>query len=135
MKVYQTDMDGVFVGTTTASPDPLVEGNFLIPGGCVETAPPKTTSDQFARWDGKTWVVEDKPLPAEPEDEAEPTPEDLAAELRLDRYYRLLESDWTQLPDVSVSAPAVWTKYRQALRDVPQQPGFPHDVKWPKAPA
>lgn len=27
-----------------------------------------------------------------------------------------------------------WAKYRQALRDVPQQEGFPFDVTWPVAP-
>lgn len=27
-----------------------------------------------------------------------------------------------------------WKEYRQALRDLPQQPGFPFDVEWPEAP-
>lgn len=27
-----------------------------------------------------------------------------------------------------------WTDYRQALLDVPQQDGFPHDVTWPEKP-
>lgn len=28
-----------------------------------------------------------------------------------------------------------WAKYRQALRDLPQQPGFPYHVTWPTPPA
>ncbi|MBN3839262.1 tail fiber assembly protein [Burkholderia sp. Ac-20349] len=28
-----------------------------------------------------------------------------------------------------------WLKYRRALRDVPQQKGFPTKINWPKAPA
>lgn len=24
--------------------------------------------------------------------------------------------------------------YRQALRDVPEQPGFPYEIEWPEAP-
>ncbi|MEX3929804.1 phage tail assembly chaperone [Paraburkholderia sp. BR10936] len=27
-----------------------------------------------------------------------------------------------------------WKAYRQALRDVPQQPGFPFEIDWPQAP-
>ena len=27
-----------------------------------------------------------------------------------------------------------WAKYRQSLRDIPQQPGFPYDVVWPEKP-
>ena len=29
---------------------------------------------------------------------------------------------------------AAWTAYRQALLDVPQQSGFPHNVAWPMKP-
>ena len=28
-----------------------------------------------------------------------------------------------------------WSKYRQELRDLPQQPGFPFDIKFPTIPA
>ncbi|MBU1229235.1 MAG: phage tail assembly chaperone [Proteobacteria bacterium] len=43
--------------------------------------------------------------------------------------------DWTQLPDAPLSAEgkAAWAAYRQALRDVPEQAGFPL-VEWPLAP-
>ena len=27
-----------------------------------------------------------------------------------------------------------WAVYRQALRDIPEQPGFPWDVEWPTKP-
>ena len=27
-----------------------------------------------------------------------------------------------------------WAKYRQALRDIPNQPGFPFEIEWPKKP-
>ena len=45
----------------------------------------------------------------------------------------LARSDWTQLPDAPVDA-AAWATYRQALRDVPQQDGFPASVAWPTQP-
>ena len=45
----------------------------------------------------------------------------------------LSASDWTQLPDASADS-AAWATYRQALRDVPQQAGFPLNVVWPETP-
>lgn len=53
--------------------------------------------------------------------------------VRKDRNDRLSGSDWTQLADAPGDKIA-WGAYRQALRDVPSQPGFPWDVNWPTAP-
>lgn len=52
--------------------------------------------------------------------------------VRGQRNTLLSESDWTQLADAPVDK-AAWATYRQALRDLPQQPGFP-DVDMPVAP-
>lgn len=52
------------------------------------------------------------------------------------RAYRntlLAECDWTQLQDAPTDKQA-WSVYRQALRDITDQPGFPWDVQWPKMP-
>ncbi|NLK39465.1 MAG: hypothetical protein GX303_04360, partial [Clostridiales bacterium] len=54
-----------------------------------------------------------------------------------DKRNRLLaECDWTQTVDSPLSneQKAAWATYRQALRDVPEQPGFPYDIKWPERP-
>lgn len=56
-------------------------------------------------------------------------------QVRAERGARLAACDWTQLFDVPVETREAWAKYRQALRDVPAQSGFPAKVKWPKAPA
>lgn len=56
-----------------------------------------------------------------------------AANVRADRNRRLSECDWTQLPDAPVDH-AAWATYRQALRDVSSQPGFPWNVQWPSQP-
>lgn len=45
----------------------------------------------------------------------------------------LQSSDWTQIPDCTVDK-QVWATYRQALRDLPAQPGFPHEIVWPRRP-
>lgn len=57
-----------------------------------------------------------------------------ARQIRAQRNYLLSACDWTQTKDAPVDA-AVWAAYRQALRDIPQQPGFPHNVEWPEVPA
>lgn len=46
----------------------------------------------------------------------------------------LQQSDWTQLPDVPLATKEVWATYRQALRDITDQPGYPTEVVWPVAP-
>lgn len=76
----------------------------------------------------QNWVVTD----ATPEQIAERTASQ-AASVRNDRNRRLADCDWTQLPDAPVD-PAVWAAYRQALRDVTAQAGFPWDVQWPSEP-
>jgi hypothetical protein len=53
--------------------------------------------------------------------------------VRSERNQRLAACDWTQLPDAPVDATA-WTAYRQELRDVTGQAGFPWAVTWPVAP-
>jgi hypothetical protein len=56
-----------------------------------------------------------------------------AAEIRTERDTKLTESDWTQVADVPVDQ-AAWATYRQALRDIPEQSGFPNEVNWPTEP-
>lgn len=56
-----------------------------------------------------------------------------AAEIRTERDAKLTESDWTQVSDAPVDQ-AAWATYRQALRDIPDQAGFPNEVNWPTAP-
>lgn len=56
-----------------------------------------------------------------------------AAAVRAERNWKLTACDWTQLADAPVDSLA-WANYRQMLRDVPSQPGFPWDVAWPVAP-
>ena len=56
-----------------------------------------------------------------------------AASVRTDRTARLRKTDWTQLTDSTADA-AVWATYRTALRDVPEQTGFPWTIEWPVAP-
>ena len=56
-----------------------------------------------------------------------------ASAVRQSRGDKLADSDWTQVADAPVDK-AVWATYRQALRDITTQSGFPWTVTWPDAP-
>jgi len=56
-----------------------------------------------------------------------------SASIRAERNRRLSESDWTQLADAPVNREA-WLAYRQALRDLTAQAGFPFEITWPELP-
>lgn len=73
MKLYQTDYqgDGRFIGEVMADANPMQEGEWLIPAGAVEIAPPEAEAPSYARWNGNTWEVHTPPIP-EPEPKPEP---------------------------------------------------------------
>ena len=59
-----------------------------------------------------------------------------AESVRSQRTQLLKDSDWTQLDDTPFdnAKKMAWANYRQALRDIPQQTGFPWDIQWPTQP-
>jgi hypothetical protein len=57
-----------------------------------------------------------------------------AEEVRVERNRLLVESDWTQGRDIPDAIAELWATYRQELRDLPQQEGFPWDITWPEPP-
>jgi hypothetical protein len=86
-------------------------------------------------------------VPFTPEEEAEWDAEEaawaagendrLAAAAREERNARIAATDWMVLKAAEVGAVVDpgWIIYRQALREVPQQPSFPSNVTWPTPPA
>lgn len=56
-----------------------------------------------------------------------------AKAMRDQRSTKLADCDWTQVADSPVDK-AVWATYRQALRDITTQSGFPWEITWPDAP-
>ena len=55
---------------------------------------------------------------------------------RAERDKKLAACDWTQLADSPLTdeQKTAWGTYRQALRDVPAQDGFPWEITWPSEP-
>tara|TARA_R110000764_G_scaffold210375_1_gene296306 strand:+ start:2136 stop:2486 length:351 start_codon:yes stop_codon:yes gene_type:complete len=88
------------------------------PAGTVEI-PLRPVGD--FKWDGSDWVEQPPDLDA------------LVKSARAKRDRLLARSDWTQVADAPVNQ-AAWATYRQSLRDITQQDGFPNDVTWPVAP-
>ncbi|WP_239993366.1 hypothetical protein [Haemophilus haemolyticus] len=56
-KVCQLDEQGIYVGQTDAdlSPEEAENGVYLMPAGCVDTAPPEDKKGFVAKWTGDNW--------------------------------------------------------------------------------
>jgi hypothetical protein len=65
----------------------------------------------------------------------EPSINDRADQVRALRNQMLLLCDYTQLPDAPSSIDKeAWAVYRQELRDITSQTGFPDTIIWPAIP-
>lgn len=92
------------------------------------------TQDEYER------IVGAEGVPAEAEGsggETAPDYEQMAADVRATRDALLAASDYTQATDYpsTYAMRTAWAEYRQQLRDVTKQAGFPADVVWPLPPA
>jgi hypothetical protein len=56
----------------------------------------------------------------------------LALDIRNQRNRLLQDTDWMALSDNTMTPE--WASYRQALRDITDQTGFPYSVVWPTKP-
>jgi hypothetical protein len=86
--------------------------------------------DKFSTYTDEDGVVHTK-------EEQETAAQDIldratAGTVRVTRDALLQETDFHALSDTDMSE--AMTTYRQALRDVPEQDGFPHEVTWPDSP-
>lgn len=59
---------------------------------------------------------------------------EIALNVRAQRDMLLSACDWTQSADAPLAVKKVWAAYRQKLRDVTSQKGFPHKIVWPEIP-
>jgi hypothetical protein len=57
-----------------------------------------------------------------------------SANIRQIRNELISETDWTQGKDILNSVSSKYTTYRQALRDITTQTGFPWTIEWPTKP-
>ena len=89
-----------------------------------------TVVDMFSDYTDEDGVTTTK---AEQESEYQARLDAEAADgVRTSRDAKLAETDWMALTDVTMSTEMA--AYRQALRDIPSQEGFPNEVTWPTEP-
>lgn len=86
-----------------------------------------TYNEELQQWE-TAWAVREKTA-----DEIAQSSAEIAASIRGERNARLYASDWTQVLDAQVDR-AAWAAYRQELRDITTQVGFPWEVVWPQEP-
>ena len=120
-----------------ASPKPEPSGDYkvVVRNGVEQDANGNwvyawTERDMFTEYtddDGVTHSVADQQAAYDASEAAK-----LAKSERVKRDDLLKATDHYGLSDVTMSAEM--TTYRQALRDVPQQTGFPQTITWPEAP-
>lgn len=125
---------GIYLGQSEADESPLEPGVFLLPAHSTFQTPPDDVDGKQIVWSGDGWKLQE--IPKEPELQP-PDPKPITwDDIRNDRNMRLFMSDWTQLPDVTLSEEQVtaWRTYRQELRDIAIGDGSPADVIWPTAP-
>ena len=60
--------------------------------------------------------------------------EEKSTEVRTRRNNELVASDWTQGKDIPDSISKPWADYRQKLREITNDPGFPWNVVFPTPP-
>lgn len=87
--------------------------------GLVFDMPPKPCNFYVFDYETKEWILDI-------------TKADALSKLK--RKSLLAASDWTQLPDVPLETKQAWATYRQALRDITTQEGYPFNVIWPTKP-
>lgn len=94
----------------------------------------------FGEWDEETkkhFGVTEVNIPEPEVPPYVPTDEELAERIRSDRDEKLEETDFFVIPDYP-SDPKDLEEvktYRQVLRDITKQSGFPKEVTWPEPPS
>jgi hypothetical protein len=95
--------------------------NNYIKDGAIKTYPEKPSDGYVFNFQTESW---------------EPVIEDLKVEITNKRNLLLSESDWTQIPNnpLTEQKQQEWAVYRQELRDITSQSGYPLNVVWPTKP-
>lgn len=93
---------------------------YLTKEGNLISLPGRPSEAHFFDYNQKLWI--------DPR-----TPETEWPIVRAERNQLLQQSDWTQLPDVPLATKEAWAVYRQALRDITNQPD-PFNIVWPTPP-
>lgn len=89
------------------------------------------TLDDIEHWSQETvgWTIRDLS-----QEEIDQKLDSWTEEMRMHRNYLLQQSDFFNFPDACVANVQDWLDYRQALRDLPEEPHWPKNIIWPERP-
>jgi hypothetical protein len=95
--------------------------DFYVLNNALVSIPEKPNQDYVFNYTTKQWEIDVNKL---------------IFSITRNRNSLLLASDWTQLPNnpLTPELQAAWATYRQQLRDITSQSGYPTNVVWPTAP-
>lgn len=115
--IFPSGLDKVIIDP----PDGVVHSRWFHDGQSFEMLPDRPSEHHVLDRETRSWVLD---------------LEACAKAARDKRNALLKETDWVMLPDVLLSSDvlAEYRTYRQALRDLPQQSGFPENITWPNLP-
>jgi len=124
---------------TTSFPEEILDSH--LPNGVVRvhlTQAPSITPYQYLEaadpvFDGTKWIAHYAIKDYSDERKGD-IRDQYADNIRNMRDVKLAACDWTQGRDIPNNIASAWATYRQALRDVPSQAGFPFNVTWPNTP-
>lgn len=123
----QAVLDGEVAVVLKERPDPSRQWAYS-DGTVTAYQPPAPADTEWATyaWDADAWAWAPSPTTAA-----------LARDARVERDRRLAACDWVvaRATERGEPVPAAWVAYREALRDVPEQPGFPQVITWPTIPS
>ena len=117
-KSHVSDMEGTKT-IFNVSANPGTESFYSVTEGKVVAMPKKPGDNYKFNYSTKQWTLDVAAI-------------ELAA--RALREKLLQESDYTQYIDVTLPNKEAWATYRQALRDITKQSGFPTNITWPTKP-
>ncbi|HYG50490.1 MAG TPA: tail fiber assembly protein [Flavobacteriales bacterium] len=137
-KVFAYNEDGTFAGATEAHESPLEKGVFHMPARTTEVQPISPKDGFIVKFSPskQIWIYEPTKVEEAPKEDTAQAEEIKKKQNIAMRNGLLLDSDYTQLPDVAMSEKErkAWAEYRQALRDMSKQKGWPLVVEWPEKP-
>ena len=120
MQSTYIDNNGIYQGKIELIPATPPDVGFYAPEGItlVNSEPPTDEPGKWKHTNG-TWE--------------EYTQADKAQDIRQERDALLSATDYRMMPDYPMSelCRENLKLYRQLLRDIPEQPGFPNSVVWP----
>jgi hypothetical protein len=121
--IYELDSNKIWTGNTKQITEKQGRPkNWIV----TDQVPP----NGIARWNNGWDILDEYPQPPQP------SITEKQNEIRKNRNQLLQDTDWVIIKSIEagVSNLAQWKAYRQALRDITAQPGFPNNVTWPTKP-